>query len=319
MDEHDDTTLAQTTLDGLRRTVLTPPFAFVLACLLAPPLLEVWGQPLGEPLGVEYLGAWPVLLWTSIGLLVIAVTFKGGADAGFVERLSREDAWIAAWYFVNGMFFNSCMDVFAGQFQSWRTMTARYNELEPRYAMAGYDGITVFLTSWQEILIQTPCGLALFYAYWRGSNWKHGLEIIFNMWSIAGVWYFYGSEFVLGFPHVHAPWGAAGENGTWGPWDPSQAWTFETCWKFWIGFVIFPGLWVLVGLVLTWRACREIQRHVEISSIVMVQEELREILEQTDAQLWDEETALEEELAAEEQTSAGRGKRQQRKKKKKKN
>ena len=68
-----------------------------------------------------------------------------------------------------------------------------------------------------------------------------------------------------------------------------------------------------------YRLRREIQRHVEISSIVMVQEELREILEQTDAQLWDEETALEEELAEEEQTSAGRGKRQQRKKKKKKN
>ena len=106
------------------------------------------------------------------------------------------------------------MDVFAGQFQAWRTMTARYNELEPRYAMAGtYDGVTVFLTSWQEILIQTPCGLALFYAYWRGSNWKHGLEIIFNMWSVAGVWYFYGSEFVLGFPHIHAPWGAAEDGG----------------------------------------------------------------------------------------------------------
>ena len=256
-----------------------------------------------------------MLLWAVIGLTCVAVTFKGGADAGFVERLPRADAWIAAWYFVNGMFFNSCMDVFAGQFQAWRTMTARYNELEPRYAMAGtYDGVTVFLTSWQEILIQTPCGLALFYAYWRGSNWKHGLEIIFNMWSVAGVWYFYGSEFVLGFPHIHAPWGAAEDGGTWGAWDPSQAWTFETFWKFWIGFVIFPGLWVVVGLALTWRACREIQRHVEISSIVMVQEELRDLLEQADGPLWEEEAALEEELAVHEPSHRGKSRRKKKKK-----
>ena len=294
--------LVSTTLEGLRRTVPTPPFAFVLACMLGPALLERVGEPLGEPLGVAYWGAPPVLLWASIGTAVVAVTFR---KPDYVESLSREDAWIAAWYFANGMFFNSAMDVFAGQFQSWQTMTARYNELEPRYAMAErYDGVTVLLTSWQELLIQVPCGLLLFFAYWRGSNWKHGLEIIFNMWSVAGVWYFYGSEFALGFPHVHSPFRG-------GVWHAEEAFTFESCWKFWIGFVIFPGLWVVVGLALTWRALREIQQHVEISSVVTVQEELREFLEMADEQMFEEEDeAIEGELTeATSSSGAGRSSR----------
>ena len=128
-------------------------------------------------------------------------------------------------------------------------MTQRYNELEPRYTMIGtYDGVTVQLTSWQELLIQTPCGLALYYAYHRGSHWRLAVEIIFNMWSVGGVWYFYGSEFVLGFPHIHFP---LGDDGTW---DVSLA----SCYKFWLGFVIFPSLWFVVGVLMTIRAAQKI-------------------------------------------------------------
>ena len=128
-------------------------------------------------------------------------------------------------------------------------MTQRYNELEPRYVMVGtYDGVTVQLTSWQELLIQTPCGLALYYAYHRDCSWRLPVEIIFNMWSVGGVWYFYGSEFILGFPHIHFP---LGDDGTW---DMS----FASCYKFWLGFVIFPLLWLVVGVLMTIRAAKQI-------------------------------------------------------------
>ena len=43
-------------------------------------------------------------------------------------------------------------------------MRDRYNELEPRYVS---NEMVVAMTSYQEILLQTPLGLALFYAYWR--------------------------------------------------------------------------------------------------------------------------------------------------------
>lgn len=130
-------------------------------------------------------------------------------------------------------------------------MTHRYNELEPRYAMVGtHDGVTVQLTSWQEILFQTPSGLALFYAYHRNSSWKLPLEIVFNCWSVAGVWYFYGSEVVLGFPLIHSPWA----HGV------TSIFQFDLLYKFWLGFVIFPLLWVVVGVLLALRAASAIVR-----------------------------------------------------------
>ncbi|CAE8675555.1 unnamed protein product, partial [Polarella glacialis] len=201
------------------------------------------------PLGAPYLFAWPVLLWTFIALIVIGVTFS---DEKRLRKLSATESHIASWYLINGFFFNSMMDVFAGQFGSWTTMTQRYHELEPRYAMDGYVGVVVLLTSLQELCIQTPCGLFLFYAYWRGSSWRLGVEVIFNMWSIAGVWYFYVSEAILGFPNVHAPVTSDGR------FDLSSALSFDTVYKFWIGFVIFPALWACVGAALAIRACWQI-------------------------------------------------------------
>jgi len=194
-----------------------------------------------------------VLLWTAIGLITIVYTFRDNK----VLSLSTEDSHIAAWYLINGFFFNSMMDVFAGQFAAWTTMTPRYHELEPRYAMGGYTGAVVFLTSLQELLLQTPCGLALFYAYWRGSNWRLGVEVIFNCYSVAGVWYFYLSEAWLGFPTVHAPI-------TNGSFDTSKAFTFEMIYKFWIGFVFFPALWAGVGIYLGQRACRQITQLADL-------------------------------------------------------
>lgn len=262
--------IVDTTIAGLRLAVATPAFIFVAGCLVAPAVLEIVGTPLGLPLGMPYVFAWPVLLWVGIGIATVAVTFRDASGPNGTgcrpcrsdEMASRWDPWIASWYLSNGFFFNSMMDVFAGQFQSWQTMTARYNELEPRYnpqVQCSYDGVTVFLTSWQEILLQAPLGLLLFYGYWRGKAWRYPLEIIFNAWSVAGVWYFYGSEFVLNFPYIHAPFGKDRE------FLPHMALTFETVYKFWIGFVIFPGLWAVIGIMLTVRALRTISKHVEIS------------------------------------------------------
>ncbi len=263
--------LWDTTRAGLREAVLTPPFVFVAGCLCAPALLQLVGAPMDVPLGAPYLLAWPVLLFGGVLVATVAATFadlRGPNGTGTRPRRAGEmasdwDPWVAAWYLTNGFFFNSMMDVFAGQFQSWQTMTQRYNELEPRYSpdvQKGYDGVTVFLTSWQEILLQAPLGLLLFYGYWRGRAWRYPVEIVFNAWSIAGVWYFYGSEFVLNFPYIHAPFSK--QNGAF---QLDEAFTFETIYKFWIGFVIFPGLWAVVGIVLTVRAVRTISNHVEIS------------------------------------------------------
>lgn len=236
--------------------VLSPGFLFAYGCLLFPALLELV-RPIQQPLGFAYLFAWPVLLMVTVGMIVVAVTFS---DPSKVKKLNQLDAIIASWYLVNGFFFNSMMDVFAGQFQSWQTMTARYNELEPRYALVGtYDGVTVVLTSCQEILLQTPCGLALFYAYYRASNWRLPVEMVFNMWSVAGVWYFYGSEVVLGFPHIHSPF----KNGAF---DVQGSLTFDVAYKFWLGFVIFPVLWAVIGVILAVRAAKQISRLADVAT-----------------------------------------------------
>ena len=255
-------------------------------------------SPLDSPLGLPFFTAWPVILWLSIGLSVVVVTFSG--LLGPVRdplSVSRTEAWTASWCrfycvrstfhvldymytapttrmyvacctdtnstavaydddgehdedLINGFFFNSMMDVFAGQFQAWTTMTERYNELEPRYAAPGCKcicfqeskkkersltnamltqmlmhiryplfspqpledgGVIVLLTSLQELCIQTPLGLILFFLIWTGNPYRLGCEIVFNCWSIAGVWYFYLSEPFLGFPLVHAPFDKSGQ------------------------------------------------------------------------------------------------------------
>lgn len=231
----------------LCEVLISPGFAFLAACLALPIILEPI-LPLGQPLGTAYILAWPVLLWTSLAFAVITVTF---CDERKLKKLSTRESYIASWYLVNGFFFNSMMDVFAGQFQTWTTMSARYLELEPRYAMRGYVGVVVLLTSLQELLVQTPCGLLLFFAYWRGASWRLGVEVVFNVCSVGGVWYFYVSEAMLGFPYVHAPFRD-------GRMDLSTAFTFEMLYKFWLGFVIFPGLWAMMGLLLGLRACWQI-------------------------------------------------------------
>ena len=101
------------TLHGLRLALCTPPFAFCVACFLVPVALEPFA-PLGEPLGVTFVFAWPVLLWCGTGIAVVAWTFAGGDP---VAALPRADAWAASWYLCNGFFFNSMMDVYAGLFQ----------------------------------------------------------------------------------------------------------------------------------------------------------------------------------------------------------
>jgi len=241
---------------GLKHAFLTVPGVFVFLCFLAPSFLE-WVDPTitATPLNpIHQLTAWPVLLWFAICGGVIHYTFH---DKDKLDFLMPLEITIASWYLINGFFFNSMMDVFAGQFQSWSGMTEYYNALEPRYAKVGtYDGVTVQLTSWQELLIQTPCGLLLFYGYWTRQSWRYPLELIFNCWSVAGVWYFYLSEPLLNFPHVHAPFDDQGR------FDSTQAWTFETLWKFWIGFVIFPGLWTVVGVALMYRSFVLISFHM---------------------------------------------------------
>ena len=130
--------------NGLRLTFFTPAGFFVFCCLLAPPLLElidveITATPLNH---FNLYTATPVLFFFAVATGVIWYTFVGSKTP--VVELSGWEVWIASWYLINGFFFNSMMDVFAGQFQSWSGMTDFYNALEPRYAKVGtYDGVTV--------------------------------------------------------------------------------------------------------------------------------------------------------------------------------
>eukprot|EP00505_MAST-04D_sp_SCG-Rhode-Island_P000495 Stramenopile-MAST_4_protein_495 len=130
--------------------------------------------------------------------------------------------------------------------------TLWYLQLEPRYGMdSNYNGVTCLLTSYQELLVQAPLGLFLFYGYWTGKTWTKPIEIAFNMWSVAGVLYYYGSEVILGFPNVHYPR------------NFEEAISFEMVLKFWVGFIVFPSLFAVVGIVLTVRAVSYISMRLD--------------------------------------------------------
>ena len=232
---------------GSYEALFTPCGTFALSCYFFPLMLE-FIQPMHNKLSFQmlmsYFFAWPVLLWSGIGLFTVYITFRDRQVAKNNKELQTSEKLAASWYFCCGFFFNSMMDVFAGQLQAWPMMSERYKQLEPRYTMAGkYEGITVLITSIQELLIQTPCGLVLFYGYWNRKSWTKPIEIVFNMWCIAGVAYYYGSEPLLNFPIVHSP--AA---------DGSNYFAFETLYLFWFGFIIMPLLFASVGLFLSIKA-----------------------------------------------------------------
>ena len=238
---------------GLEAALMTPVGGFTLSCYLAPLLLE-FIQPIHEHgistnMMLSYLFSWPVLVFSSIGLATIFATFRDGSTT----KLEPADRLAASWYFCCGFFFNSMMDVCAGQLQAWPMMSERYKQLEPRYLMTNeYAGMPVLVTSLQEIFIQAPLGLLLFFGYYRNRSWTKPLEIVFNMWCVAGVLYYYGSEPLLNFPIVHAPAS-----------DWNNAFTFETLYLFWFGFVIMPCLFAAVGVILTVKAVRHISAALE--------------------------------------------------------
>ena len=95
--------------------LLSPAGIFMLFCLLMPPMLEFM-LPMDKPLpiGVEYWFAMPVCIWLSIGMAVVNFT---QSNKKAVKTLSKAETWIASWYLINGCFFTSMMDVFAGFFQ----------------------------------------------------------------------------------------------------------------------------------------------------------------------------------------------------------
>ena len=236
---------------GLTEVFPTPAGFFVVSCFVAPVLLEFVDPTISGGFTISvlytYAFAWPVIIWGSVGALTLIFTFKNQTGS-----LTSTERMIASWYFCCGFFFNSMMDVFAGQFQSWPIMSQRYLQLEPRYGMdTNYNGVTCLLTSYQELFVQTPLGLLLFYGYWRGKTWTKPIEIAFNMWSVAGVLYYYGSEVILGFPNIHYPR------------KFEESISFEMVLKFWIGFVVFPCLFAVVGIVLTVRAVSYISMRLD--------------------------------------------------------
>jgi hypothetical protein len=239
---------------GLSEVFPTPAGFFVVSCFVAPVLLEFVDPIISGGITISvfytYVFAWPVVICGSVGALTLIFTFKNQTDS--LKMLTSTERIIASWYFCCGFFFNSMMDVFAGQFQSWPIMSQRYLQLEPRYGMdSSYNGVTCLLTSYQELLVQAPLGLFLFYGYWTGKTWTKPIEIAFNMWSVAGVLYYYGSEVILGFPNVHYPR------------NFEEAISFEMVLKFWVGFIVFPSLFAVVGIVLTVRAVSYISMRLD--------------------------------------------------------
>jgi hypothetical protein len=55
-------------------------------------------------------------------------------------------------------------------------MSSQYLIVEPRYKLGLYEaeGVSVFMTSMLELLVQSPLCLAVYYGYHRNRPWRHG-------------------------------------------------------------------------------------------------------------------------------------------------
>jgi len=182
-------------------------------------------------------------------VLANRVTHRGGK----CQNLTKSEKMLANWYLVNGCFFMSAMDFSAGTLQAWPGMWQRYIQLDNRYGKPWEgDGVTVTITGIQEILIQAPTALFVYYAMYRGHDWRLAVEMVFNLASSFGTWYFYLAEALRGFPNTD------GERA----FQPS----FQSIYRFWIGTNFFCFLWFSIGCWNIARTMTDIARLASSSS-----------------------------------------------------
>uniref|UniRef100_A0A7S2U1Z8 EXPERA domain-containing protein n=1 Tax=Lotharella oceanica TaxID=641309 RepID=A0A7S2U1Z8_9EUKA len=232
---------------------MDPSFAFVAFVWLTPFLLEV-AMPLPDPALstpqqiLQYVFAWPPVVFGLVGVALVWLTHRGKC-----LELTPSQRMLANWYLVNGCFFMSAMDFSAGTLQAWPGMWQRYIQLDRRYGKPwDGDGITVTITGLQEILIQAPSAMFVYYAMHRGHSWRLGVEMLFNLASTLGTWYFYLTEAFRGFPNTE------GDNA----FHPS----FQSIYRFWIGTNFFCLLWFTIGVCNTARTMVDIARLASAAS-----------------------------------------------------
>ena len=88
-----------------------------------------------------------------------------------------------------------------------------------------------------ELFLAGPLCLAVYLAYYTGSNYRRPLEIVTAVCQLYGAIVFAGSEILNGLPHVNPDW--------------NLDFTFDHVLYFWFAFVFCELLWIVVPFNLT--------------------------------------------------------------------
>eukprot|EP00658_Telonema_sp_P-2_P048967 TRINITY_DN37238_c0_g1_i2.p1 TRINITY_DN37238_c0_g1~~TRINITY_DN37238_c0_g1_i2.p1 ORF type:complete len:263 (+),score=65.30 TRINITY_DN37238_c0_g1_i2:197-985(+) len=167
-----------------------PSVLFLLACVLCPPLVELYEGTYSHEALLEYVLHPLPLLSLMVTALLLLWAHRGEPEVAAGERA------VAAWYLVNGVGFKSIMDTMSGSMQAWSLMTKQYNALEPRYARPYYDDPSaqpVHFCSLLEITVMTPLCLWLYVLIVRSpkSATRFCIEFCLATLQATGTWFFY--------------------------------------------------------------------------------------------------------------------------------
>jgi len=181
--------------------------------------------------------------------IVLIVTHLCGNRVTLTSKEQR----VANWFLMNGVFYNTFLDVFAGQFQMSGLLTTEYNIIEPRYKMGLYHdaGQVVFMTSMIELLIQAPLCIVTYWGYYHNASWRYVTGVIVSVLHFSGVWWMYIPEALRNFPHIPA--------------DRIFRFSFTDIVYYWFAFWFCGLLWTIIPFCVTVHLSRNISKEIKNS------------------------------------------------------
>jgi len=219
------------------RLLVDPTFLFSFGVFLVPAVIAP-----STNAAIRYL-TMPIVLG-AFGFLA-AVLYFTHFLTGHCVNLTARDQRLANWFLCNGVFFNSFLDVFAGQFQLMGLMSEQYLIVDPRYKLGlhNYAGQAVFMTSLAELFFQAPLCIATYWGYHHNAPWRCVTELAASILHLSGIWWMYIPEALTGFPHVVA--------------DKNFEFTFNHVLYYWFGYWCCGLLWTVLPVWIIWKTARE--------------------------------------------------------------
>ncbi|KAL6062216.1 Cholestenol delta-isomerase [Balamuthia mandrillaris] len=180
-----------------------------------------------------------VVVGAIVPLLVAGVVLKLSLPAA--SPLNLREKLAVGWHLMNAILIHMFLDGFVGFLHRIPTLYRLYCDLDKRYLI---DEPSVMIVSGVELFLMSPLCLLTVHAICQRKKWRHLLEIVLCVIQIFGTIVFAGGEIYSGFHNVPA--------------DFDFTFTMAEIVYFWIFFVVANPVWIVIPLLLIWKAWNEV-------------------------------------------------------------